>query len=133
MRRLKSTEVTPYKLKLYRDQGGICPLCLKPLPEQPSKYALDHCHITGEIRGVLHMGCNKAEGNIFNAVGRWGGMGKDYDVVIPYILRLVEYLQAPRNGVIYHLHKNPEEKAEQQRKRANARARARRRVSKEDK
>ena len=131
MRKLKSTEVTPFKQRLYRKQEGICPLCLLPLPKEPSKYALDHDHVTGEVRGVLHMGCNKAEGNIFNAVGRWGKVGKDYDAVIPYLERLLAYYQAPRSGVIYHLHKSPEEKEEQRRKRANARARARRRIQKE--
>lgn len=133
MRKLKRTEVRKFKQQLIERQSGVCPLCLKKLPKDLSKTALDHDHTTGECRGVLHLGCNKAEGSIFNSIGRWGGVGKDYDAVIPYLQRMLDYLQNSSTGVIYHLHKSPEEKAELQRKRRNARARARRRMKKEKK
>ena len=132
MRKLKRNEVAGYKKMLRHKQGGICPLCLKELPTAMAQCALDHDHTTGEVRGLLHMGCNKAEGSIFNSIGRWGGTGKDYDAVVPYLKRMLEYIQAGGQGVIYHLHKTPEEKAEAQRKRNNARARARRRMNKEN-
>lgn len=131
MRKLKAGEVVAFKNKLHREQEGVCPLCLKPLPTQMSKVALDHDHTTGEVRGLLHLGCNKAEGSIYNSIGRWGGVGKDYKDVLPYLKRMVQYLESAGAGVIYHLHKTPEEKAELQRKRNNARAKARRAMKKE--
>ena len=39
----------------YNAQSGICPICLKPLD---TKLSLDHSHLTGEPRGLLHQQCN---------------------------------------------------------------------------
>lgn len=132
MRKLKRTEVVAFKQGLHKKQGGLCPLCLGELPRELSKCALDHDHISGEVRGLLHLGCNKVEGSVFHAVATWGGLGKDYAKAIPYLERLVEYMKVSGEGVIYHLHKTPEEAKEATRKRNNARARARRAVTKGD-
>lgn len=131
MRKLTRTEVTSFKQGLFRKQGGICPLCLEELPTKLSSCALDHDHITGEVRGLLHLGCNKVEGSVLHAVATWGGQGKDYKKAVPFIERLVQYIKESGEGVIYHLHKTPEEVAEATRKRNNARARAKRRLKKE--
>lgn len=42
----------------YELQNGICPICLLPLPENPSDSAWDHDHKTDECREILHVGCN---------------------------------------------------------------------------
>lgn len=118
MRKLKRTEVLDFKKQLHARQGGTCPLCLKSLGTDFSKIALDHDHITGECRGVLHLGCNKTEGSVLNSIATWGGVGKDYDAVIPYLQRLIVYLQAPGTGVTYHLHKTEDEKREQRNRKA---------------
>ena len=130
MRKLKRTEVVAFKQGLHKKQGGVCPLCLEKLPTVLSKCALDHDHNTGEVRGLLHLGCNKVEGSVFHSVATWGGLGKDYTKAVPFLERLVEYLKVSGEGVIYHLHKTPEEVKEATRKRNNARARARRAVTK---
>lgn len=43
-------------------QGYICPICRKDLniilSKGLGKLALDHDHVTGEVRGVLHKDCN---------------------------------------------------------------------------
>lgn len=46
--------------KLYESQKGICPICLKPLApmDQTNANAVDHNHRTGDVRGILHKGCN---------------------------------------------------------------------------
>lgn len=38
-------------------QGGVCAVC-----RQPAVLAVDHCHTTGRIRGLLCMPCNTAIG-----------------------------------------------------------------------
>jgi hypothetical protein len=44
---------------LLEKQGHKCLACKKPFTDTP---AMDHCHQTGRIRGLLHQHCNKAEG-----------------------------------------------------------------------
>ena len=43
--------------EMNRAQNGICPLCLK----RPA-VAVDHCHETNKVRGILCHGCNEALG-----------------------------------------------------------------------
>jgi hypothetical protein len=47
--------------KRYKNQGGCCAICRKPLKiggcESDSTH-LDHCHISGETRGILCKACN---------------------------------------------------------------------------
>lgn len=43
---------------LYETQRGICPVCGEQLPQDLTKCAWDHDHITGEGRDLLHKGCN---------------------------------------------------------------------------
>lgn len=38
-------------------QGGLCAICRKP--PQKNRLAVDHCHDTGEIRGLLCSSCNQ--------------------------------------------------------------------------
>jgi len=76
-----------------------------------SDYVVDHCHETGEIRGVLHRSCNAAEGKVANAAGRWGAKSMSYSELIPWLERMLEYLKQPGCGVLYPDHKTVEEKA----------------------
>ena len=111
MRRLKPSEVPTFRKRLYEEQGGICPLCLEPIElGKRGQVALDHDHVTGEVRGLLHTSCNKVEGSVLQAISTWGKQGKDYDKVIPYLERLIAYLKAEGHGVIYHLHRTEDEK-----------------------
>lgn len=41
--------------KLVDGQNGVCPICLNPVSPSDS---LDHCHASGQVRGVLHNNCN---------------------------------------------------------------------------
>lgn len=126
MRKLKRSELGEFRRKLYEKQEGLCPLCLGELPSDYSKTAIDHDHTTGEVRGLLHLGCNRAEGSVFKAITTWGKQGKDYKLCLPYLERLVQYLKTSGEGVIYHLHKTPDEEAERARVKRNAQAKARR-------
>jgi hypothetical protein len=48
---------------LFEKQNGLCAICNNP--EQSQKYktlSVDHCHLTGSIRGLLCSNCNRALG-----------------------------------------------------------------------
>ena len=46
------------------DQGGVCAACGgPPLATRSGKFDVDHCHQTGEIRGLLCGYCNRALGH----------------------------------------------------------------------
>ena len=116
-----------------KKQGGLCPLCKKPIDLQvrgnKSDYVVDHCHESGLIRAVLHRSCNSSEGKIVNAAGRWGAKSTKYADVIPYLRSVVEYLeyhQANPSNLTYPDHKTPEEKAQRVRTKRNTAAAIRR-------
>ena len=60
-------------------QGGVCALCLG---KRPYRLAVDHCHRTLEVRGLLCKGCNN---RLLPSV-------RDQ---IATLLRAVEYLRNP--------------------------------------
>lgn len=43
-------------------QGGTCAICKSPPTNK--KLAVDHCHETGRVRGLLCQGCNLGIGNL---------------------------------------------------------------------
>lgn len=122
-------------------QDGLCPICQKEISLEvkgnKSDYVVDHCHETGEIRGVLHRSCNAAEGKVANAAGRWGAKSTKYEDIIPFLVNLVNYLkhsQLMGTGLMYPDHKTPEQKAETarvKRNTASALRRAKLKVAKE--
>lgn len=52
--------------RMLSEQDGVCAICSGPPvntnPPFNSKLVIDHCHITGTIRGLLCQKCNKALG-----------------------------------------------------------------------
>lgn len=71
-------------LKLLTDQNGKCAVCKEAETEVYSEgkikmLAVDHCHKTNRIRGLLCSACNKAEGLLKSDVQR--------------VLSLAEYLR----------------------------------------
>ncbi len=84
---LKTRELKPYRLRLLEDQNYLCPLCeLELLPEDA---ALDHCHVTGHVRQVLHRSCNYAEGKILH----WAGQRSKGDDPVEFVSNLLGYWQ----------------------------------------
>jgi acetyltransferase-like isoleucine patch superfamily enzyme len=47
--------------QLFASQSGLCGICFEPLDET---VAVDHCHETDAVRGLLHRGCNAALGQL---------------------------------------------------------------------
>ena len=100
-------------------QGGLCQLCGKPIDTTiKGEGVIDHDHDTGEIRGILHRSCNAAEGKAANAISRWGCKSSSYSDIVPYMRRLVEYLEKPGTGMMYAMHKTPDEKRDARNKAA---------------
>ena len=53
--------VKDYELML-EEQNHCCDICKRPASEFPKRLAVDHCHSTGKVRGLLCMFCNTALG-----------------------------------------------------------------------
>lgn len=135
MRKLARTQLRAWAVSHARTvQGGLCPLCLKPLNlgsgGRDSDYVVDHNHVTGEIRGVLHRSCNAALGKVDNAIGRWGAKSMDYTEIIPWLRNMLAFYEQPGTGLMYPGHKTPEEVAEARRVKRNKAAAARRAAAK---
>lgn len=106
MRKLSRAMMPAWKVRQLKvEQGGLCAICGKPVDLSiPKEGVVDHNHMTGEIRGVLHRSCNAAEGKIKNIVGSWGAKTFDQDALIDYLIKLVVYYKRPGTGLIYPTH-----------------------------
>lgn len=52
--------------KLLVDQDNVCKICKKN--EGLRRLAVDHCHATGKIRGLLCASCNQGVGNFKDSI-----------------------------------------------------------------
>lgn len=61
---LKKYNITSVEYKqLLEKQNGVCAICLNPERQQNRAFlAVDHCHATGKVRGLLCSNCNRAIG-----------------------------------------------------------------------
>lgn len=67
--RLKKYGLTPCQYDaMHKAQDGVCAICKQPelaptaLGDRTRLLAVDHCHSTGKVRGLLCHACNKALG-----------------------------------------------------------------------
>ena len=117
MQRLKHSEVAAFRDKLYVAQGSVCALCGQAI--EASARVLDHCHTTGEVRGVLHRGCNSMLGHIENNRPRYQltstvRMAGFLNKVLPYLA----WNLSTHRGILYPTHRTEEEKRLLRNKRA---------------
>ncbi len=59
---------------MYAEQGGVCAICKKPESAidhklgSPKRLAVDHCHTSSKVRGLLCWACNSALGKIEDSI-----------------------------------------------------------------
>lgn len=74
-------------------------MCGEPIEDDA---VLDHDHVTGFIRGVLHRGCNALLGKIENNMKR----NKVSEQRLAALLsQVVYYRQHPQQGLVHPTHK----------------------------
>jgi len=66
------------------EQGGACAICHDTPNGRWTKLNIDHCHITGKVRGLLCVNCNRALGYLKDDPSR--------------AIRCAEYLQISKEG-----------------------------------
>lgn len=55
-------------LRMVDEQNGMCAICQKPYDWETSALHIDHCHVTGRVRGLLCHSCNKGLGHFYDDV-----------------------------------------------------------------
>jgi hypothetical protein len=50
--------------KIFADQNGYCAICRLHQSNFTKRLAVDHCHTTGKVRGLLCSKCNTAIGSL---------------------------------------------------------------------
>lgn len=125
MKKLKVSEVKPYRESIRAAQGHKCALC--GCPVDAATAVLDHCHTSGVIRAVLHRGCNSLLGKIENNYRRYGVQDLHLARMMPAVFQYLNLHKMPQHELLHPTFKTEEEK----RLRRNALARKRRAAAKE--
>lgn len=82
-KRLKKYNLTLSEYEtLLASQGAVCKICRQPESRHDTALSVDHCHISGKVRGLLCNGCNRGIGYLKDS----------YDVV----LSAAQYLKAAK-------------------------------------
>lgn len=103
--KLKHREIAPLRQRLLNEQNDLCALCTQPIVDDA---VLDHDHTTGNIRCVLHRGCNALLGKIENNMAR---NRVDLGRLATISNNLIKYLTADaRSEFLHPTFKTPEEK-----------------------
>lgn len=77
--------------QMFADQGYVCAACGSDNPRGKAGWQVDHCHATGNVRGVVCIYCNVALGKVQDSE--------------EHLLKLIKYLRRT-NG--HHVHSSPD-------------------------
>lgn len=90
--RLPASKLSEYKRVMMQKQQFKCAICNKVFTQKDDA-VVDHCHITGMLRGALHRSCNGVEGKVLSAAARMTkGHGVSAVIEIAIKLSLREYV-----------------------------------------
>lgn len=92
--RLPASALKEYTRIMLMQQKHRCAICGKGLTEKDDA-VVDHCHMSGALRGVLHRSCNGVEGKVLSAASSMT-KGNGVAAVITIGERIQERLQVPR-------------------------------------
>lgn len=116
MRKITRGQLRAIGMRLAQEQGGVCPLCGDPLDftikgNKGDSVVVDHCHVTGRIRGALHRSCNGGEGKVASAAGRWiVGSMQSSAAIATCLHRIADYLEKEPTDLLYHSHQSEDDK-----------------------
>ena len=77
--------------EMLKDQDYKCAICLKPHTKEAKGLQVDHCHVTGRVRGLLCCYCNR------KVVGR---IGDDYHRMKGFIKYIEKQLREDKDWPI---------------------------------
>ena len=97
--KLKHKDIAPLRAELLEKQKQICLLCNDYIVDDA---VLDHCHKTGQIRGVLHRGCNALLGKVENNMAR---NRVSIERLEHWASNLVGYINSQHSDLIHPRHK----------------------------
>ena len=99
MNKLKYKDIAPQRQQMLQLQNNLCGLCNEEIVDDA---VLDHCHRSGELRMVLHRGCNALLGKIENNLPRNRISTRRLDAIAR---NLVDYIQTRHTDIIHPRHK----------------------------
>lgn len=119
--RLTAKTLPEWRKQTLEAQGGVCAICREAV--SAGEAVADHDHKTGQMRGVLHRGCNSMLGVIENNRPRY--MLTSIVRLTKFLAGVVQYLytKRPDDTPLYPSHRTADEKRDLRNLRAR-RARA---------
>ena len=90
LRRTYGITLAEYE-EVFKHQKRKCAICKRPVPTGKSRLAVDHCHTTGLLRGLICWPCNRAIAVFRDDVHR--------------LQAAVEYLLSPPFSIVLNGHR----------------------------
>ena len=115
MVKIKQKDIRLLREQYYAEQNGLCALCFEHM--DPFESVLDHDHKTGQLRGVLHRGCNAYIGSMENNLARNRISTNRLSLIL---INFMSYISTHK-PIRHPTHLTPEERIERTRLRAKKR------------
>jgi len=68
LQRAYGITIEDYETRL-KQQGNVCACCGTDTPGHRGTFVVDHCHLSGKVRGLLCNNCNQALGLMRDSIG----------------------------------------------------------------
>lgn len=115
MQRARVKDIKILREQYLSEQLGYCAICAEPI--EPTEAVLDHCHKTGQLRAVLHRGCNAYIGHLENNMARNRISPERLASILANFIRYV----TAQKPILHPTFRTPEERAERAKLRAKKR------------